>query len=57
MSRVYTTFIEYIGWVCDDCGEDASKPELIAHHPECNPDDSKRWEQYYGDDPQQEGEG
>jgi hypothetical protein len=46
----YTKIDDGVGgviWTCDDCGEYASTPEKIKHHPTCKPGESKRWAEYY----------
>ena len=41
-------------WQCMDCGAHAKTAEAIQHHATCQPGESKRWQEFYADQPEDE---
>ncbi len=45
------TFIEDVGYICNDCGAHAEHEDEVVHYPSCSPGMSARWQQYYAEEP------
>lgn len=45
------TFIDDVGYVCNDCGAWAEEQDEVVHYPSCSPGESARWQQMYAEEP------
>ncbi len=41
------TFIEEVGYVCNDCGAAGDTEDEVVHYASCRPGESKYWQQMY----------
>lgn len=48
------TEIPNVGFQCNNCGAHARRVSAIQHFDTCKPGESKRWEEYYNDIPEDE---
>lgn len=51
------TEIDDVGFVCNDCGAWGMTPEEVAHYPTCKPGESARWQKYYEEAADDDGQG